>query len=217
MARELMGRKKGMTQRFDKDGNVVICTVIEATPNRVTQVKTKERDGYEAVQVAFEPIVSKDARRSERLAGKPQSGHYKKAGLAPHRHLSESQVENVAECEVGDSWTVDLFAEGDLVDVIGVTKGKGFQGVMKLHGFAGGPAAHGSGFHRHGGSTGMRSTPGRCLPGGPRASRMGGKRRTAEKLKVVGIDRERNLIVVSGSIPGCKNGLVKVRPAVKAK
>ncbi len=215
MGQKLMGRKRGMTQRFDKKGNVVVCTVIEADPNVVTQVKIVERDGYAAVQSGFDEVKSKDERRNVRLVGKPKMGHFSKNGLPPQRFLAESRREDLEGVSVGDQLTVALFDEGQRVDVTGTSKGKGFAGVMKLHGFSGGPAAHGSGFHRHAGSTGMRSTPGRCLPGSPRPSQMGNRRRTVQNLEVLEIDTERNLILIKGAIPGHRGSVVMISPAVK--
>jgi large subunit ribosomal protein L3 len=212
---KLMGRKRGMTQRFDNEGNLVVCTVIEAAPNYVTQVKTPEKDGYAAVQTSFDPIVSKDERRTVRLAGKPRIGHFKKANVAPSRFLMESRREDAAEVSMGDEVTVAIFEEGQFVDVSGTSKGKGFQGLMKKNNFSGGPAAHGSGFHRHAGSTGMRSTPGRCLPGSPRPSRMGGKKTTVQNLRVLAVDSERNLLLIQGAIPGANGSVVVIGAAVK--
>lgn len=210
-----MGKKRGMIQRFDKDGNVVVCTVIEAQPNLVTQIKTKENDGYEALQVGFDVVKTKDARTKARRVGKPSFGHFAKAGIEPMRHLQESRVENIAEYTVGQVLDVSLFSEGVFVDVTSTSKGKGYQGAMKLHNFGGGPAAHGSGFHRHQGSIGMRSTPGRCLPNGKRASRMGGEKVTVQALKIVAVDQEKNLLLVSGSVPGARGTLVTIQPAKK--
>jgi len=215
MALKLMGRKRGMMQRFDSTGNVVICTVIEAEPNVITQIKTKETDGYNALQVGFEAIETNDPRTKVRRAGKPLTGHFAKAGVEPRRHLQEIRLENSGEYAVGQEINVDQFSEVTFVDVIAVSKGKGYQGTMKLYGYAGGPAAHGSGFHRHQGSIGMRSTPGRCLPGGKRASRMGGERITVQSLEVVSVDKERNLLLVRGSVPGPQGALVTVQAAKK--
>ena len=215
MTLKLMGKKRGMTQLFDDQGRVVPCTVIEIEPNVVTQLKSKERDGYVAVQLGFEKVVTSDPRTVVRRLGKPVVGHFKKSGLEPRRHLSETRLSETSAFSVGQEFGVDLFQSVAHVDVQGVTKGRGYQGVMKKFGFAGGPAAHGSGFHRHAGSTGMRSTPGRCFPGGKRASRLGFVRVTVQNLPVVKIDVEKRVIVVKGSIPGPRNGLVYVAPAVK--
>lgn len=207
MTLKLLGRKRGMTQQFDQEGNTIVCTVIQAEPNVVTQLKTKEKDGYGAIQTAFEKV-------KESRCAKPIKGHFAKQSLEPRRHLCESRVDSAAYT-IGQELGVDLFESIAFVDVQAVSKGKGYQGVIKLHGFGGGPAAHGSGFHRHAGSTGMRSTPGRCLPGGKRASRMGADVVTVENLKVIRIDKEKNLLLVKGSVPGAVGALVTVSAATK--
>lgn len=210
---KLMGKKRGMIQLFDEAGNAVVCTVIEAEPNVVTQIKTKENDGYTAIQIGFEKITAADPRTIERRAGKPLAGHYNKAGVEPRRYLTEFCVDSTDGYTLGQELSVELFAEIKYVDATAISKGKGFQGVMKLHNYSGGPSAHGSGFHRHAGSTGMRSSPGRCLPGGPRASHMGLDRRTVQNLEVVKV--QDNLIIVKGQVPGPRNGLVYLAKAVK--
>ena len=215
MALKLMGKKRGMMQLFDDSGNVVICTVIQAEPNVITQIKTKESDGYNAIQLGFDKIVVNDQRTLKSRITKPLLGHYKKNSLEPRRHLTEARLDAVDGYSLGQEIGVKEFAEVTFIDVTAMSKGKGYQGVMKLHGFAGGPASHGSGFHRHAGSTGMRSTPGRCLPGGPRASHMGYDRKTVQNLRVVRIVEEDNLIIVEGSVPGPDNGLVYIAPATK--
>ena len=215
MTLKLRGRKRGMTQLFDDHGHSVPCTVIELEPNVITQVKTKEVDGYTAVQLASEKKYKKDQRWKRRRTSKALAGHYAKAGTENHRDLHETRVDSTDEYELNQSVGVTNFNDIEFVDVTGTSKGKGFQGVIKLHGYSGGPAAHGSGFHRHAGSTGMRSTPGRCLPGGKRPSQMGNRRVTTEGLKVVRIDEERNLIIVKGCVPGAVGGTVTVRRSVK--
>ncbi len=215
MTLKLMGKKRGMTQRFDETGNVVTCTVIHAEPNVVTQIKRKESDGYNALQLGYDKIVTKDARTIEKRLSKQLIGHFKKNSIDPRRYLAESRIENVDDYTLGQEVDVTLFNEITYVDVCGVSKGKGYQGVMKRYNFKGGPAAHGSGFHRHGGSTGMRSTPGRTLPGQKKAGHMGCERVTVQNLRVVGIDEARNLIIVEGSVPGPKGGLISVAPAMK--
>lgn len=214
---KLMGKKRGMMQLFDDKGNVVVCTVIEAEPNVVTQIKTVEHDGYNAVQLGFDKVVTKDPRTIEKRVTKGLRGHYQKAGVEPRRHLTESRLDSVEEYTVGQEISVAVFAETEFVDATAMSKGKGYQGVMKKYNFAGGPAAHGSSFHRHAGSTGMRSTPGRCLPGGPRASHMGDEQITVQNLKVVAVHPEENVILVKGQVPGPKNGLVYLKAAMKKR
>jgi len=217
MTLKLMGKKRGMTQRFDDAGNIVVCTVIHAEPNIVTQIKRKQSDGYNALQLGFERIVTTDPRTIQKRVTKQLLGHFQKSKVEPRRYLSESRVDDVDNYSVGQELGVSLFSDVIFVDVSGFSKGKGYQGVIKRHGFKGGPAAHGSGFHRHGGSTGMRSTPGRCLPGQKKAGRMGGEKVTVQNLRVVGIDEGRNLIIVEGSIPGARGSLVSLEPSKKKK
>lgn len=206
-----MGRKKGMTRVFDEDGNAIACTVIQLEPNIAVQIKTKETDGYDAVQLAANKVAPSKKRR----VSKPLVGHFAKAKVEPHKHLKESSLVNGEEVAVGQEFTVAYFTEATLVDVTGVSKGKGFQGVIKRFHFAGGPAAHGSGFHRHMGSTGMRSTPGEVFKGKKMPGHMGSERKTVENLKVIRIDEEANRILVKGAIPGARDGLVYVRKSVK--
>ena len=215
MALKLMGKKRGMTQRFDDSGNLVVCTVIHAEPNIITQIKRKESDGYNALQLGFEKIVTVDPRTVQKRVTKQLLGHFQKASVEPRRYLAEARLEDVEAYSVGQELGVTVFSEVVFVDVSGVSKGKGYQGVIKRHNFKGGPAAHGSSFHRHGGSTGMRSTPGRCLPGQKKAGRMGGEHVTVQNLRVVGIDEGRNLIIVEGAIPGPRGSLVSVAPSKK--
>lgn len=215
MALKLMGKKRGMTQRFDDSGNLVVCTVIHAEPNIITQIKRKESDGYNALQLGFEKIVTVDPRTIQKRVTKQLLGHFQKASVEPRRYLAEARLDNVEAYSVGQELGVTAFSEVVFVDVSGVSKGKGYQGVIKRHNFKGGPAAHGSSFHRHGGSTGMRSTPGRCLPGQKKAGRMGGEHVTVQNLRVVGIDEGRNLIIVEGAIPGPRGSLVSVAPSKK--
>jgi large subunit ribosomal protein L3 len=215
MALRLMGKKRGMIQLFDEKGNSIVGTVIEAEPNIVTQIKTKETDGYDAIQLGFEKVIVNDPRTIEKRCNKPQRGHFKKASIEPRRYMAESRIDNVNEYALGQEVNIGVFAQGAYVDATAMSKGKGFQGVMKLHNYSGGPASHGSGFHRHAGSTGMRSSPGRCLPGGPRASHMGDDRCTVQNLEVVLVNAEDNVIIVKGQVPGPRNGLVYLSKAKK--
>lgn len=215
MALTLMGKKRGMMQLFDDKGNVVVCTVIEAEPNVVTQIKTKETDGYSAVQLSFEKVKGKSQYTIEARTGKPQVGHFKKAGVECRRNLKESRLDEGENYTLGQEIGVDIFDGVEFVDATAISKGKGTQGVMRRHNFAGGPASHGSGFHRHAGSTGMRSTPGRGLPGGRKAGHMGFEKITVQNLRVIKVDPENQLIVVKGQVPGPRNGLVCLSQAVK--
>ncbi len=215
MSLKLMGTKKGMMQVFAEDGTVVVCTVIEAEPNVVAQIKNAESDGYAALQLAYKKYPENEEKRRKARCSKAQRGHFAKNSVEPRRHLSESRIDDTSSYEVGQEITVEYFAEMAYVDVTARSKGKGFQGVMKKFNFSGGPASHGSGFHRHAGSTGMRSTPGRCLPGGPRPSQMGDKFVTTQGLKVVEVIPEENLLILKGAVPGANGALVYVSEAVK--
>ncbi len=207
MSIKLIGKKRGMTQIFDKDGNVVVCTVIETQPNTIVQIKKKQTDSYDAIQIgAF----------NKTNVSKALKGHFEKAKVNPCEKLLESKVNNIEEYKIGQTIGPSYFEKGDFVDVIGVSKGKGFQGLMKLYGFAGMPASHGcSRSHRLGGSTGMRTSPGRCFPGGKRASRMGNDRITVQNLIVVDADDKNNLLIVKGAVPGMRNSMVYICRAKK--
>lgn len=205
----LLGKKLGMTQIFDEDNRVVPVTVVEAGPCVVTQVRTPEVDGYSAVQIAFGEI-------DPRKANKPATGHFKKAGVTPRRHVAEIRVEDSSSYEVGQEITVEAFAETGYVDVTGTTKGKGFAGGMKRHGFAGQGAGHGNqASHRRVGSIGACATPGRVFKGKRMAGRMGHVRVTTQNLTVAKIDAESNLLLIKGAIPGPNGGLVVVKTATK--
>ncbi len=206
MVSTILGRKIGMTQVFDEDDNVVPVTVIQAGPCVVSQVKTVATDGYDAVQIGFGEI--KKSR-----VNKPMAGHFAKQGIAPTRYLREVRVENASEYKAGDEQTVAAFAEVKKVDVTGTSKGKGFQGVIKRHGFGGGRASHGSHFHRIPGSIGQCATPSRVFKGVRLPGHMGCDTVTVKNLEVVRVDADQNLILVKGSVPGGKNGIVRVRMA----
>lgn len=211
MKHQIMGKKRGMLQMYDAQGNLVVCTLVEAKPNLITQVKTKETDGYTAVQIAAHEVPAKRVKN----ISKPLRGHFKKAGVNPRYSLEEVRIEAGESFEVGQTLTVSQFSVNELVDVTGTSKGKGFQGVMKRHGFRGGPAAHGSKFHRAPGSTGMRTSPGRCLPGTKLPGQMGNEKVTVQNLRVHLIDEEKNVIVVEGAIPGANGSDVVIRRAMK--
>lgn len=212
MAIGLVGRKCGMTRVFTDAGEHVPVTVIEALPNRVTQVKTADDDGYRALQVTF-------GERRPALLTKAATGHYAKANTAPGRGLMEFRLAEgeASDLKAGSELKVDMFKAGQVVDVTGTTLGKGFAGTMKRHNFAGLPATHGvSVSHRSPGSIGQRQTPGRVFPGKRMSGHMGVRRRTIENLQVVQIDAERNLLLIRGAVPGVEGGKVIVRPSVKA-
>lgn len=215
MTLKLKGRKRGMTQLFDKQGHSVPCTVIQFDKNVVTQIKTVESDGYKAVQLGCEKVVANDPRKQEQRTRKPQRGHFAKANVEPVKHLFEARVDDTEKFELGQEFDVAIFNEIKFVDVTGVSKGKGFQGTMKLYNFSGGPASHGSGFHRHAGSTGMRSTPGRCPPGGRRPSQMGNRQVCVQNIEIVEVLSDSNILIVKGAIPGPTDSIVTVSAAVK--
>jgi large subunit ribosomal protein L3 len=210
--RGILGKKVGMTQIFDERGEVIPVTVIEAGPCFVAQIKTVERDGYSAVQLGFEETKPKHLTR-------PQLQHLRKSDLPPIRHLREIRLGgDDAQYEEGQKLTVDIFEVGEYVDVTGTSKGRGFAGVVKRYGFRGGPKTHGqSDRHRAPGSIGACTTPGRVFKGKRMPGRMGGDRVTAQGLKVMLVDPERNLLAVRGSVPGAKNGLLTIRQARKTR
>jgi large subunit ribosomal protein L3 len=205
----ILGRKLGMTQVFQEDGKVIPVTVIEAGPCVVLQKKDLENDGYEAIQLGF------DNKKLSR-ATKPEIGHAEKASTGPKRFVREIRGVNLADYEVGQEIYADIFADGELVDVTGTSKGKGFTGAIKRHNQARGPMAHGSKYHRGPGSQGSIN-PNRVFKGQTQAGRMGHERVTVQNLQVVKVDRERNVLLVKGAIPGPKNSYVIVRSAKKAK
>lgn len=205
----ILGKKLGMTQIFDGENRVVPVTVVEAGPCVVTQVRTKDIDGYEAVQIAFGEI-------DPRKVNKPESGHFKKAGVTPRRHVAEIRVADASGYEVGQDVTVEIFNEVDFVDVTGTSKGHGFAGGMKRHGFAGQGAAHGNqAAHRRVGGIGGAATPGRVFKGKRMAGRMGNNRVTMQNLKVAKVDTDSNLLLIKGAVPGINGGIVVVKTAVK--
>src|SRR4030066_743006 len=209
MINGLIGIKHGMMQIYAADGRVIPVTVVEAGPCRVIRKKTVEKDVYESAQLAF-----KDAK--EKHLTKPVLGHFKNHGAAPSRYLVEFSGD-MSALSPGQELTVEVFQEGDMVDVSGVTKGKGFQGVMKRHKFAGGPASHGSMFHRAPGSIGSRAYPSRVRKNKRMPGHMGSKRRTVQNLEVVGVRKEDNLLLIRGAIPGSKGSLVYVKKAVRGR
>ena len=209
MIEGLLGRKIGMTQVFSPAGEAIPVTVIELGPCVVTQVRSKDRDGYEAVQIGFGEAKAKSLT-------KPEQGHLAGAGRLV-RYLREFQADNVEEHEVGQVLTVELFQPGQIIDVSGVSKGRGFQGVVKRHGFSGGPKTHGqSDRWRAPGSIGAGTDPGRVWKGTRMAGRMGNRRVTVQNLQVVEVLADKNILLVRGSVPGAKNGLLMVRRAVKS-
>ena len=209
MKKTIIGKKVGMTQIFDEKGNVVPVTVIEAGPCNVVQIKTVETDGYNAIQLGYGDV-------KEYKVNKPERGHFKKADVKPQKHLREFRVSDVNSYKVGDVITADTFSEGDIVDVQGISKGKGFQGVIKRHGQHRGPMGHGSMYHRRPGSMGATSTPGRVFKGKKLPGRMGSDKITIQNLKVVKVDLDKNAILVKGSVPGNKGSILKIKDAVKA-
>ncbi|MBO5248035.1 MAG: 50S ribosomal protein L3 [Clostridia bacterium] len=209
MEKGIIGRKIGMTQLFTENGNVVPVTVVEAGPCTVIQKKTVENDGYNAVQLGFEDI-------REKLVVKPLKGHYDKADVAYKRVLKEFKLDNSESMNVGDVLKADVFAAGDVVDVTGISKGKGYQGTIKRLGFHRQPMTHGtSGYHRHQGSMGANSTPSKVMKGKGMPGHMGSEQVTIQNLSVVKVDGENNLIAIKGAIPGPNGGLVIVKTAVK--
>ena len=208
MKKGLIGKKIGMTQIFNEEGKVIPVTVIEAGPCVVSQVKTEETDGYNSIQLGFGAI-------KESKVNKPERGHFTKANIAPARYLREFRVDSIEDVKVGDELKADIFMAGDKIDIQGTSKGKGFQGVIKRHGQHRGPMGHGSMYHRRPGSMGSTSTPGRVFKGKKLPGQMGHVTRTIQNLEVVAVDPENNLLLIKGSVPGPKKGLVVVKTAIK--
>lgn len=203
----LIGRKIGMSQIFAENGDAVPVTVIEAGPCHVTQVKTLERDGYEAAQIGFDP-------KKEKQTTRPLKGHFDKANVEPQRIVREVAVDDIETCEAGQVFGAGIFETGELVDVTGIIKGRGFQGVVKRHGFRGGDKTRGqSDRWRHPGSIGQSATPSKVFKGTRMGGRMGNKRTTVRNLQVVGVDAEKNLLLVKGAVPGHRNGYVVIKRA----
>jgi large subunit ribosomal protein L3 len=210
MKKGILGRKHGMTQIFDEKGEVIPVTVIEAGPCVVVQKKTTETDGYNAIQVGFGDV-------KEKRLTKPLIGHFKKAGVPFKRYLREFRLDDVSGYEVGSEIKVDIFKPGDRVDVTGISKGKGFAGVVKRYGASRGPMSHGSKYHRRVGSMGATTDPGRTFKGKIMPGHMGHKRVTVQNLEVVKVDPELNLLLVKGSVPGPKGSLLIIKDSVKSK
>lgn len=209
MKKAILATKVGMTQIFNENGALIPVTVLQAGPCVVTQVKTVENDGYAAVQVGFGDI-------REVLVNKPRKGHFAKAGVANKRHLKEFRFENAADYTVGQEIKADIFAEGEKIDATAKSKGKGFQGAIKRYGQSRGPMAHGSKFHRHAGSNGAATTPGRVFKGKHMPGHMGHVKVTVQNLEVVRIDADKNIILVKGAVPGPRKSLVMLKNTVKA-
>lgn len=209
MKKAIIGKKIGMTQIFDEKGKVIPVTAIEAGPCVVAQVKNVETDGYEAIQLGFGEV-------KESKVNKPIKGHFAKSKLTPKKHLREFRVDSVEGFKVGDELKADTFVVGDKVDIQGISKGKGFQGVIKRHGQSRGPMGHGSMYHRRPGSMGPTSTPGRVFKGKKLPGHMGRNTITIQNLEVVKVDLDKNVILVKGSVPGINGSILKIKTSVKA-
>lgn len=208
MQKAILGKKLGMTQIFTEDGLMVPVTVVEAGPCVVTQVKTKEKDGYQALQVGFNDI-------REKLVNKPEKGHFDKGNTSYKRYLREFKLDNVEEYKVGSELKADIFSIGDKVDVSGISKGKGFAGTIKRWNQHRGPMAHGSRYHRRPGSMGPSASPGRVLKTKKLPGRMGSDKITVSNLEVIKVDAERNLLLIKGALPGSKGTLLTIKGTVK--
>ena len=206
----MIGRKIGMTQVFQENGAVIPVTVVQGGPLTVVQKKTVETDGYNAIQVGFEEV-------KENRVNKPRKGHFDKSDVQVKKYIREFRLDNVDEFEIGQEIKVDTFAEGEMVDVTGTSKGKGTQGVVKRHGFAKGPESHGSLFHRSPGGMSAATYPGRVFKGHRMGGRMGNERVTIQNLEVIRVDAEKNLLLIKGAIPGPKKGMVTIKQTVKNK
>ncbi len=204
----ILGTKLGMTQVFDEEGKAIPVTVVQAGPCPVTQLKTKQTDGYTAVQVGYQEVKPK-------ALNKPELGHLGKSSSPPVRHLREYRLDDTSAYELGQAFKADLFTVGQIVDVTGTSIGRGFAGYQKRHNFKRGPMAHGSKNHRLPGSTGPGTTPGRTFPGKRMAGRLGGTRVTIRKLEVIRVDAERNLLLIKGAVPGKPGALLSIAPTKK--
>ena len=209
MKKAILATKVGMTQIFNEDGVLTPVTVLQAGPCVVTQIKTTEKDGYDAIQVGF-------GDKKEKLVNKPQKGHFAKAGVATKRFVREFRLEDISGYSLAQEITANIFAEGDKVDATAKSKGKGYAGGIKRHGLKSGPSAHGSKYHRHAGSNGSATTPGRVFKGKKMPGHMGAVRVTVQNLEIVKIDVENNIILVKGAVPGPKKSLVMLKDTVKA-
>ena len=205
----IIGKKIGMTQIFDENGYVIPVTVIEAGPCVVAQVKSEDNDGYNAIQLGFGEVKDKHIN-------KPEKGHFAKSKLTAKKHLREFRTDSVSDVKVGDEVKADVFTAGEKVDIQGVTKGKGFQGVIKRHGQHRGPMGHGSMYHRRPGSMGSTSTPGRVFKGKKLPGHMGVQTVTIQNLDVVRVDMDKNVLLVKGSVPGPKGAILKIKATVKS-
>ena len=213
MKKAILGKKIGMTQIFLNDGRLVPVTVVEAGPCTVTQVKTCEKDGYEAVQVGFGELTE---QRAQKLKNKPELGHFAKAGVPATRYLRELRLDDISSLKVGDQIKVDIFAEGDKIDVTGISKGHGYTGVIQRWNQHTGPMSHGSKYHRGVGSLSANSDPSRVFKGKKMAGQYGNEKVTVQNLEVIRVDAERNLLLVKGALPGANGALLFVRDSVKA-
>ena len=226
MKKAILATKVGMTQIFAEDGTLIPVTVLQAGPCVVTQVKTVENDGYEAIQVGFvdkkDKIINKDAKGKKEIihangTTKAMQGHFKKAGTTSKRFVREFKFENASEYALAQEIKADIFAEGDKIDATAITKGKGFQGAIKRLGQHRGPMKHGSKFHRHQGSNGACSSPSRVFKGKGMPGQMGGKKATVRNLEVVRVDADKNLLLIKGAVPGPKKAMVTIKETTKAE
>ena len=208
--RGIIGRKIAMTQIFTEEGKIIPVTVIEAGPCTITQIKSVEKEGYNALQLGFGEV-------REKKLNMPQRGHFESKELEPRRHLAEIRVDETSEYQLGQEISVDIFSKGDRVDITGRSRGKGFAGVIKRHNFAGGPASHGAHFHRAPGAIGACATPSRVFKGTRMPGRMGAEKVTVQNLEVVDIKPERNLLLLRGSVPGPDGGVLVIKESVKAR